>query len=302
MEKTLFNILRNIERCMSVDTIAYTCHIPNSAVQAGINSLLNDKYIESSESKLKVTDKGQNFLKNFKADFAIIMSAGDGNRLNPVTLDTPKPLVKVQGVRMIESMINALISVGIDEIYVVTGYKAEMFAFLPEKYNNLTLVHNDKYADSNNSSTLYTVKDLMKQGRNFYICEADQVVIDPSFLHKYVNQNQYLAKFMPGEVNEWTFDIKDDRITRIKFGGCDSLNMVGITFWLAETGVYFAQVLEDLYLQDSNAKMLHWDNILDMHLDNVFIGYQEVYPSQIFEIDTFEELVSADNSYSNYKK
>ena len=266
----------------------------------GIKSLLRDNYIRIGKTQFEITNTAYSLLQKFKADFAIIMAAGSGNRLSPVTIDTPKPLVKVKKIRMIEYMINSLKLAGIGKIYVVTGYKSEMFSFLAEKCDNLTLINNDLYKGSNNSTTIYTVKDLLKQGKNFYICEVDQVITDPSFLNKYVNQNQYLAKYIPGNTDEWIFETNEERITKIKIGGCDRLNMVGITFWLAETAAYLADVLENLYDTDPNAKMLHWDNILDMHIDDISLGYQEVYPKQIFEIDTFEELLKADKSY--YKK
>ena len=65
---------------------------------------------------------------------AIIMAAGLGNRMKPVTLDTPKPLIKVNGKRMIDTIIDALHQNGINEIYVVVGYKKEQFYEWKEKY------------------------------------------------------------------------------------------------------------------------------------------------------------------------
>ena len=58
---------------------------------------------------------------------AIIMAAGIGKRMQPVSLDTPKPLIKVNGKRMIDSVVDALHDNGIYEIYVVVGYLKEQF-------------------------------------------------------------------------------------------------------------------------------------------------------------------------------
>ena len=55
------------------------------------------------------------------------MAAGFGNRMHPVTLETPKPLVRVNGVRMIDTVIRALHDNGVFEIHVVVGYKKEQF-------------------------------------------------------------------------------------------------------------------------------------------------------------------------------
>jgi CTP:phosphocholine cytidylyltransferase-like protein len=141
----------------------------------------------------------------------------------------------------------------------------------------------------------------MKRGKNFYICESDQVVRDPEIFYRYVNQNQYMAKYIPGKTDEWTFELDENkRINRIKIGGEDAFNMVGITFWLSETGAYLAGVLDELYKNPVESGKLHWDNILDMNLYKLDMGIQEVYPEQIFEIDTFDELKRADPTYDTF--
>ena len=53
---------------------------------------------------------------------AILLAAGIGSRLRPLTLETPKPLIKINDESMIERQIKFLKEVGINEIIVVTGY------------------------------------------------------------------------------------------------------------------------------------------------------------------------------------
>ena len=58
---------------------------------------------------------------------AVIIAAGEGKRLRPVTLEVPKPLIKVNGKRMIDTGIEALRASGVRDIYIVVGYKKELF-------------------------------------------------------------------------------------------------------------------------------------------------------------------------------
>ena len=97
---------------------------------------------------------------------AVIMAAGFGNRMHPVTLETPKPLVRVNGVRMIDTVIRALHDNGVFEIHVVVGYKKEQFQELTQTYPGVQLIENPYFDTCNNIASLYVARDHARRSHD----------------------------------------------------------------------------------------------------------------------------------------
>ena len=108
---------------------------------------------------------------------AIILAAGMGTRLRPLTNDRPKCLVEVNGIPMVERQIQFLKEKGIDDITLISGYKAEALDFLKEKYG-VDIVFNDRYDSCNNINSLYIVRDRF---HDTYVIEGD-VYMDKNIL------------------------------------------------------------------------------------------------------------------------
>ena len=109
---------------------------------------------------------------------AIIMASGLGTRLRPLTLTVPKvpkPLLRVRGVVMIESIIDGLLANNISEIHIVTGYLKDCFAYLPDKYPNadIDLIFNEHYQECNNISSLYVARNFLDETM---IIDGDQII------------------------------------------------------------------------------------------------------------------------------
>ena len=65
---------------------------------------------------------------------ALILCAGYGKRLNPLTLKTPKPLLELNNITILESCINLIIKMGIEKIFLNTFHlNKKIFDFIKDK-------------------------------------------------------------------------------------------------------------------------------------------------------------------------
>ena len=64
----------------------------------------------------KITDEGFSLLESYRAKRAVFLAAGLGSRLAPLTFNTPKPLIRVKGQRIIDTLLDACFAAGIEDI------------------------------------------------------------------------------------------------------------------------------------------------------------------------------------------
>ena len=128
-----------------------------------------------------ITAAGIDALEPYRVKRAIILAAGFGERLVPITLNTPKSLVLVKGRRIIDSLLDAIVAAGIGQIVIVRGYLREQFDQLLYKYPNLEFVDNPDYNEENNISSVMKVRNLLA---NSYVCEGDIILHNPRIIQK----------------------------------------------------------------------------------------------------------------------
>lgn len=222
-----------------------------------------------------------------------------GTRMAPLTQKTAKPLVKVFGKSMIETIIEGL-EKRVSHVYVVVGYKKEQFAFLEEKYPNLTLIENTEFTTINNISSIHAAREVMGTD-DCFICEADLFVSDTSIFKAELAQSCYYGKFVAGHSDDWVFEQDENgRIVRVGKHGDDVYNMCGVAWFKAKDAETIKNAIDEAYTHPGAYENLFWDDIVNRELKNVNLTVHPVKQEQIIELDSVAELSSFDPNYEDY--
>ena len=252
-------------------------------------SLVDLGYVREYE----VTESGLAILEPYRVKRAVFLAAGFGSRLRPLTLKTPKPLICVNGVRIIDTLLDAVIAAGIEEIIVVRGYFKEQFNQLKVKYPMIRFIDNPYYGETNNiCSALYARHFL----QNAYVFESDLVLFNPKLIRKYEYASNYLG--VPVErTDDWCFDLKNKVISKLSIGGLNCYHMFGISYWNAEDGKKLSRDIRQVFTMPGG-KERFWDQVaLEYCIQNYHVEVRTCTFDDIAEIDTYSDLRKVDNSY-----
>ena len=243
----------------------------------------------------KVTEVGLEALEPYRVKRAVVLAAGFGSRLVPITLNTPKPLVRVMGERMVDTVLDAVYSAGIEEVYIVRGYRGEQFDQLLYKYPDLRFVENPMFGESNNISSLVAARYLLPGS---YVIEGDLLVRNPFVVRRYQYRSNYLAIPMERS-DDWCFRVRDGLIEKVCVGGDGGVwQMVGLSYWTEADG---RKLVDDLpaVMAEPGGRERYWDEVpLTYRADRYEVAVRECSREDIVEIDTYRELQALDSAYA----
>lgn len=244
----------------------------------------------------KATPEQLELLEPYRAKRAILFAAGFGSRMRPITISTPKPLVRVHGTRIIDRLIDALLSVGVDEIYIVRGYLKDSFDQLLAKYPTLKFIDNPLFDTTNNISSALVAKDHFE---NAYAFESDLLIENTALITKYQYASNYLA--IPVErTDDWYFDASEDGVITHIAKGKDApcWQMVGCSYWSAADGKRLSRDIPEVFARGGECEQIFWDDVaLDRKPEDYAIHVRQCTADDITEIDSFAELQEIDPAY-----
>lgn len=292
-----FEVLTFIERnqknnCFNEDILNNSIFSKKIVLKV-LLSLKKDNLVKEKNYLYTVTEKGYLCLEPYRVKKAIFMAAGFGSRMVPITLKTPKPLIRVNGKRIIETLIEALLDVGIDDIIIVRGYLGEQFDELLKKYPTIKFVENPIYNEANNISSVYLIRDMLE---NAYLLESDLLLYDKSILRKYEYTSNCLGMAVK-YTDDWCFETENGYIKSLHVGGENVFHEFGISYWTAEDGKKLKEDYEKVF-NSPGGKERYYDEVpFKECIENYNVIVRPVRPGSIIEIDTYSELRELDTTY-----
>lgn len=236
--------------------------------------------------------------KEFKVDNAIIMAAGYSARCMPLSNIMPKGLFKIKGEVLIEREIQQLKEAGVNEIIVVTGFMAEKFAYLKDKYG-VTLIHNADFDKYNNMASLYAAKDYIKNSYilcsdNYYSHNVFKDTLEDSY-YSCVYSEKFCDEFCVTDLDE------EGYITGIHRGGERAWYTIGDCFFNEEFSKKFVKFMEDEW-DDLTVRNMLMDDFHIKHIKDLKLKKVERGTDEVLEFDTLEEIREFDPEFRKFEE
>lgn len=238
---------------------------------------------------------------------AVLCAAGIGKRMFPFTIDTPKPLLPIGGKTIIEYMVDGLSFVGINEVIIVVGYKAEKIKNkLGDSYGHckITYVHNPDFATTNNIYSLWLARDFIDDGMIFFNCD---IIFSSDLLRSVVADKQKDSLAADFEIEH-----TDDTLKALFEGGrlvdigkkIDKANSwaMGIYKLSQATSQRYFEIAEKLFLEDEKNKNISFVVPLKILSKEVAIGAVPVVKGSWAEVDIPEDYTYAQANIKSIRK
>lgn len=245
---------------------------------------------------------------------AIILAAGQGKRLLPLTQDTPKTLLNISGTTILEYQLVTLASCNVKEVVLVGGFRVDKLKDYAERYIalhgldlKLKVINNKDYAITNNLYSLWLAKDEMTS--DFLVINGDNV-FDRRAIVKMIQQKDITAAVAIHK--NPSYDDEDMKVRIVGSNvveiskGIDNLaasgESIGLRLFRGKGVAAFKYAMDLAMIEDVKRNAFFVRAIQHMIDMGHNVGFVEVTEYKYGELDFFEDLKSLEIEMSGMMK
>ena len=263
-------------------------------VNRSVKNLQKEGYLDED---VRLTEKAHLEFQEKAPKNAIILAAGFGMRMVPISTEIPKGLLEVHGEPLIERTIRQLHEAGIREIYVVVGFMKEKYEARIDGFD-VTLIVNPEYAAKNN---LHSLKRALRHLSNSYIIPCD-IWCDQNPYRRRELYSWYMVSDLVDNDSSVRVNRKMELVSTPALTGGNA--MVGISYLLEEQAAVVRKRIE-AYSQDPRCDGYFWEEALYQddknQKDKMIVTARVVHTADVMEINTYEQLRELDGDSDHLK-
>ncbi len=244
-----------------------------------------------------------NYYGDNRITTALLLAAGTGSRLFPLTKSSPKCLTLVNEKSILERLVDNLIKQGFKRLVIVTGYKKEhIMDFLGSKSGNLTIeyIHSPLYRITNNIYSLWMARNIINEP--FVLFESD-LVLNTSLLDEMVYPDKIAIALMQPWLNGTTVTVnKQNQVTQFQEGTTDTYSNIRyktVNIYSFSLSSWRAIVKRlNQYISESNVNC-YYETVFSEMIDDKSLSFETVSfdHKPWYEIDTIHDLAEAEKLF-----
>ncbi len=234
--------------------------------------------------------------KNKQITTALLLAAGSGGRLRPLTDDQPKCLTEVDGIPILERLVDCLCQQGFTRLVVVVGYlEQNIREFLGEQRGSLSIeyVVNPKYRTTNNIYSLWSAREIVQEP--FLLLESD-LLFESSLLSDLQQPDRIAISPMQSWMNGSTVTIDElQQVREFQIGevrDADELHFKTVNICSLSLRSWQQVIIRlEQYIDSGQVNEYYEKVFADMVLDGS-LSFEAVLfkPGSWYEIDTLQDL------------
>lgn len=238
------------------------------------------------------TPDGLAALEPYRVRNAVILAAGAGTRLSPLSFERPKAAFEVRGEVLVERQIRQLREAGVRDVVVVVGHMKEAFFYLEEDFG-VTLVENPDHAARNNNGSVWAARAWLG---NSYVVSSDEYFCENPFRpYRYESVFSVCRATGPTEEQVVTVD-PQGHIAHVSRGGDGGLYLLGPAYLDRAFAERYLAILGEEYALPATAPKL-WEQVFAEHAAELPMAVEELPAGAVLEFDYLGDLMAFDHDF-----